>query len=41
MFDFGTSGLSTTPLVKISITPQPSSGFRIQDSDHTFREDGT
>ena len=33
MFDFSKSG------VEISISPQPSSALRIQDSDHTFREE--
>ena len=33
------SRLSTTPLVDVSISPQPSSALRIQDSDHTFREE--
>ena len=33
------SRLSTTPLVEMSISPQPTSALRIQDSDHTFREE--
>ena len=39
MFDFRKSGQGGTPLVEISISPQPYPTLRLQDSDHTFREE--